>query len=326
MRYFRKVLAPVLTAVVAIALPAAASAQNYPEKPIRLVLPFPPGGGTDGIARIVGDAMSKRLGQQILIDNRPGASGNIASDLVAKATPDGYTLLMGFSTALTVNPGLYGNLPFDVQKDFLPITELADGQYILVVHPSVPVKTVEELIAYAKANPGQLNFASGGQGSPLHLAGELFKARAGVDLTHLPYKGGGPAATAVLGNEAQVLFGSVASTLPQIQAGNLRALATTGMKRLPALPDIRTLDEAGLKGFEVNTWYGLLAPKGTPQPILDKLYTEAKAALAEPKVVEGLGKLGLTVVASTPQEFSALIQRETDSWAKVIKDAGIKPD
>ncbi len=267
-------------------MPAAAQT-TYPDKPIRLVLPFPPGGGTDGIARVVGDALGKRLGQQILIDNRPGAGGNIASDLVAKAAPNGYTLLMGFSTALTVNPGLYPNLSFNVQKDFVPITELADGQYVLVVHPDVPVKSVAELIAYAKANPGKLNFASGGTGSPLHLAGELFKATAGVNLTHLAYKGGGPAATAVLGNEAQVLFGSVASTLPQIQAGKLRALATTGLERLPQLPDVPTLDESGLKGFEVTTWYGFLAPTGTPQPILTKLHDETVAVLAG---AEGQGR------------------------------------
>ncbi|QJP14587.1 tripartite tricarboxylate transporter substrate binding protein [Starkeya sp. ORNL1] len=311
--------------LVALALPAAAQT-NYPDKPIRLVLPFPPGGGTDGIARVVGDALGKRLGQQILIDNRPGAGGNIASDLVAKAAPNGYTLLMGFSTALTVNPGLYPNLSFNVQKDFVPITELADGQYILVVHPDVPVKSVAELIAYAKANPGKLNFASGGTGSPLHLAGELFKATAGVNLTHLAYKGGGPAATAVLGNEAQVLFGSVAATLPQIQAGKLRALATTGLERLPQLPDVPTLDESGLKGFEVTTWYGFLAPTGTPQPILTKLHDETVAVLQEQKVKDGLALLGLEPVGGTPQAFAELIARETASWTKIIKEAGIKPE
>ena len=233
---------------------------------------------------------------------------------------------MGFSTALTVNPGLYKDLPFDVQKDFAPITELADGQYILVVHPSVPAKSVEQLIAHAKANPGKLKFASGGMGSPLHLAGELFKARTGVDLLHLPYKGGGPAAIAVLGNEAQILFGSVASTLPQIQAGKFRALATTGLKRLPALPDIPTLDQIGLKGFEVTTWYGLLAPVRTPQPIVDKLYRETIATLQEPTVKDDLAKLGLSIVGSTPQQFAELVRRETVNWTKVINEAGIKPE
>jgi tripartite-type tricarboxylate transporter receptor subunit TctC len=321
-----RTILPLLTALAAALSPGLASAQNYPGKPIRLVLPFPPGGGTDGIARIVGDVLGKRLGQRILVDNRPGAGGNIASALVAKAAPDGYTLLMGFSTALTVNPGLYKDLPFNVQKDFVPITELADGQYILVVHPSMPAKSVEELIAHAKANPGKLKFASGGMGSPLHLAGELFKARTGVDLLHLPYKGGGPAAIAVLGNEAQILFGSVASTLPQIQAGKLRALATTGLKRLPALPDIPALDQIGLKGFEVTTWYGLLAPARTPHPILDKLYKETIATLQEPTVKDDLAKLGLSVVGSAPQQFAELIQRETDNWTKVINEAGIKPE
>jgi tripartite-type tricarboxylate transporter receptor subunit TctC len=326
MRISGRTILPLLTALVAALSPGLAGAQSYPTKPIRFVLPFPPGGGTDGIARIVGDGLGKRLGQRILVDNRPGAGGNIASALVAKAAPDGYALLMGFSTALTVNPGLYKDLPFNVQKDFVPITELADGQYILVVHPSVPAKSVEELIAHAKANPGKLKFASGGMGSPLHLAGELFKARTRVDLLHLPYKGGGPAAIAVLGNEAQILFGSVASTLPQIQAGKLRALATTGLKRLPALSDIPTLDQIGLKGFEVTTWYGLLAPARTADPILDKLYKETIATLQEPTVSDELAKLGLSVVGSTPQQFAELIQRETDNWTKVINEAGIKPE
>jgi tripartite-type tricarboxylate transporter receptor subunit TctC len=319
---------PRLTAVLmplllALAVPAAA--QDYPAKPVRLVLPFPPGGGTDGIARLVGDAMSRKLGQQILIDNRPGAGGNIASDLVAKAAPDGYTLLMGFNTALTVNPSLYPNLSFDVKKDFVPITELAEGQYVLVVHPSVPAKTVAELIDYAKGHPGELNFASGGIGSPLHLAGELFKSTAGVDLTHIAYKGGGPAATAVLSNEAQVLFGSVASTLPQVQAGNLRALATTGAKRLAALPDVPTLDESGLKGFQVSTWYALLAPTGTSQDVLTRLHDEAVEVLKDPKVKDGLGLLGLQTVGSTPQELADLIVRDTARYADVVRTAGIKP-
>lgn len=319
------IIALILPFLVGLAAPAMAQSA-YPEKPIRLVLPFPPGGGTDGIARLVGDAMGKRLGQQILIDNRPGAGGNIASDLVAKADPDGYTVLMGFSTALTVNPGLYPDLSFNVGKDFIPIIELAEGQYVLVVHPSVPAKSVAELIDYAKANPGTLNFASGGIGSPLHLAGELFQSMAGVELTHLPYKGGGPAATAVLGNEAQVLFGSVASTLPHVQAGSLRALATTGPKRLEQLKDVPTLDESGLKGFNVMTWYGFLVPTGTPQEVTSKLHDEGVAALQEASVKDGLGKLGLTPVGGSPQDFADLISRETETWTKLLKEKGIKAE
>lgn len=325
MSKLKLLLALLVPLLFGLAAPAPAQSA-YPDKPIRLILPFPPGGGTDGIARLVGDATGKRLGQQILVDNRPGAGGNIASDLVAKADPDGYTVLMGFSTALTVNPGLYPDLTFNVQKDFIPIVQLADGQYVLVVNPSVPAKSVSELIAYAKANPGALNFASGGIGSPLHLAGELFQSMAGVELTHLPYKGGGPAATAVLGNEAQVLFGSVASTLPHIQAGTLRALATTGLRRLPQLKDVPTLDESGLKGFEVLTWYGFLVPTGTPQPVIDKLHSEAVAVLQEASVKEGLDRLGLAPVGGTPQEFADLIARETATWTKLIKEVGIKPE
>jgi tripartite-type tricarboxylate transporter receptor subunit TctC len=307
-------------------LPMHAQSATFPDKPIRLILAFPPGGGSDAVGRLVGDALGKRLGQQVLIDNRGGASGNIASDLVARANPDGYTLLLGFSTALTVNPGLFPDLPFSIKKDLVPITELADGQYLLVTNPSVPVKSVAELIAYAKANPGKLNFASAGIGSPLHLAGELFKAKAGVDLTHLAYKGGGPATAAVLGDEAQLMFGSVPSTLPQIQAGKMTALATTGVKRLPQLPDVPTLQEAGLPDVVVWTWYGLLAPAGTPQAIIDKLHDEAVAAVREPSVVEGLNRVGLSAVGSTPQAFSELIEKDTAVWTKVIKEAGIKPE
>jgi tripartite-type tricarboxylate transporter receptor subunit TctC len=320
-----KKAAAVLATLVAV-LPLHAQAQTYPDKPIRLILAFPPGGGSDTVGRLVGDAMGKRLGQQVLIDNRGGASGNIASDLVSRAAPDGYTLLLGFSTTMTVNPGLFPDLPFDVKKDLIPITELADGQYLLVANPSVPAKTVPDLIAYAKANPGKLNFASAGIGSPLHLAGELFKQRTGVDITHLAYKGGGPAVAAVLGDEAQLMFGSVPSTLPQVQAGKLVAIATTGKKRLAALPDVPTMEEAGVKDFLVWTWYGLLAPRGTPQAIIDKLNTEAVAAVHEPAVTEGLAKVGLTAIGSTPQAFTDLIASDTEIWTKVIKDAGIKAE
>jgi tripartite-type tricarboxylate transporter receptor subunit TctC len=315
--------AALLTALVAMA-PVHSQAQTYPDKPIRLILAFPPGGGSDVVGRLVGDALGKRLGQQVLIDNRGGASGNIASDLVARSAPDGYTILLGFSTTMTVNPGLFPDLPFDIKKDLIPITELADGQYLLVTNPSVPVKTVAELIAYAKANPGKLNFSSAGTGSPLHLAGELFKKRSDIDITHLSYKGGGPAVAAVLGNEAQMMFGSVASTLSQVQAGKLVALATTGKQRLPQLPDVPTMVESGVDDFFVWTWYGLLAPAKTPQAIIDRLHDEAAAAVKDPAVVEGLANAGLKPVGSTPQAFVDLIASDTAVWTKVIKDTGIK--
>ncbi|MCK0206451.1 tripartite tricarboxylate transporter substrate binding protein [Starkeya koreensis] len=318
-----KLKALVLPLLIALAAPAAAQS-DYPTKPIRVVLPFPPGGGTDAVARLIGDGMSKRLGQQVLIDNRPGAGGNIASDLVARAAPDGYTLLMGFSTALTVTPGVSPNLTFNVAKDFTPITELAAGQYVLVVHPDVPVKNIDELIAYAKKNPGSLNFGSSGTGSPHHLAAELFMAKTGTKLTHLAYKGASGSTTALLGNEIQLVFGSVTATLPHIQVGKMRPLATSGLKRLPALPDIPTLDESGLKGFDVTTWYGLLAPAGTSQAIVDKLHDTAVAVLNEEKTKETLNSLSLEPIGNTGPEFGALIARETASWAKVINEAGIK--
>jgi tripartite-type tricarboxylate transporter receptor subunit TctC len=313
----------VVSTLLALAAPAVAQS-DYPTKPIRIVLPFPPGGGTDAIARLIGEGMSKRLGQQVLIDNRPGAGGNIASDVVAKVAPDGYTLLMGFSTALTVTPSVSPNLTFNVQRDFVPITQLASGQYVLVVNPQVGAKSLAELIAYGKQRPGDLNFGSSGNGSPHHLAGELLMARTGARFTHLAYKGASGSTTAILGNEIQLVFGSVPATLPHIKVDKMRPLATSGLKRHPSLPDVPTLNESGLPGFDVSTWYGLLAPTGTPQAVIDKLHDTAVAVLKEPKSVETLERLGLEAIGNTGPEFGKIIVSETASWAKVIKEAGIK--
>lgn len=318
----RWLLALVLS--VSFALPVHAQ-DDYPNQPVRLVLPFPPGGGTDALARILADAMTESMGQQVVVDNRPGAAGNIASDTVAKAEPDGYTLLLGFSTALVVNPSLYEDLAFDVEEDFDPITLIADAQYILVVHPSVPAESVDELIAHAKENPGELNFSSSGVGGPLHLAAELFKTRADVDIVHIPYDGGGPAAQAVLGGEVDILFGSVAATKPQVEEGQLRALATTGLERSDAMPDLPTLDEAGLEGFNVTSWYALLAPAGTPEPIIDKLNDEVLKALSLPEVQERLAERGLTPIGSTPEELAQHMEEERKVWSEVIERAGLEP-
>ena len=314
-----------LVLLVSFALPVQAQ-DDYPNKPVRLVLPFPPGGGTDALARILADAMTESMGQQVVVDNRPGAAGNIASDTVAKAEPDGYTLLLGFSTALVVNPSLYEDLAFDIEEDFDPITLIADAQYILVTHPSVPAESVDELIAHAKENPGELNFSSSGVGGPLHLAAELFKNRADVDIVHIPYDGGGPAAQAVLGGEVDILFGSVAATKPQVDEGQLRALATTGLERSDALPDLPTLDEAGLEGFNVTSWYALLAPAGTPEPIIDKLNDEVLKALSLPEVQERLAERGLTPIGSTPEELAQHMAEEREVWSEVIERAGLEPE
>ncbi len=303
-----------------------AAAQTYPNKPIRVVLPFPPGGGTDALARIIGPKLSEGLGQSLVIDNRPGAAGNIAAEIVARSAPDGYTLYMGFSTVLTTSKSLYSKLAFDPIRDFAPITQLATAQYILVLHPLVPAKSVNELIALAKAKPGSLNYASSGVGSPLHLAAELFKSRAGIDMVHVAYKGGGPAAAAVLGGETQVLFGSVASSLPHVKTGRLRALAVTGLKRSPLAPELPTLDESGFAGFNVTAWDSFVAPAGTTRSIIARVHAETVKVLRLPGIRELINNVGYEPTGTTPEQLAEIIRTETAIWAKVIKDAGIKPE
>lgn len=308
-------------------LALAAGAAEYPQRPVRLLVPFPPGGGSDTLARILAPRLTERMGQTWVVDNRGGAGGNMATEVVATAQPDGHTLLLGFNTALAVNPALYAKLPFDVLQDLQPITKLASAQYVLVVHPSVPAATIGEFIALAKAQPGKLNYSSAGVGSPLHLAAELFKIRAGVDLVHVPYKGGGPAAAALLGGEVQVLFGSVASTLPHVKAGKLKALAVTGAKRAAVAPQLPTIAESGFAGYEVTSWYSLLAPAKTPRAVVMRIYDEALRAVKLPDVQEAFGRQGLDVETSaSPEAFAAEIRAETATWAKVIKTAGIHAD
>jgi len=315
-----------LLAAVALGAAAPVPAAEYPVRPIRLLIPFPPGGGADTLARILAPKMTAAMGQTWVIDNRGGAGGNVATDVVVAAQPDGYTLLLGFSTVLTVNPALY-KLPYDVKRDLTPVTKLASAQYILVVHPSVPAQTLAEFIALAKAQPGKLNYASAGVGSPLHLAAEMFKLRAGVDLVHVPYKGGGPAAAAVLAGEAQAIFGSVASTMPQVKAGKLRALAVTGLKRSPVAPQLPTLAESGFPGFNVTAWYSLLAPAKTPRAIVTRLFDEAQRAVKLPDVVEAFGRQGLDVEPSaSPAELGREIATESTAWAEVIRKAGIRAE
>ncbi|ARP81563.1 hypothetical protein CAL12_12595 [Bordetella genomosp. 8] len=312
---------------LAHAAPAhAADEAKWPARPIRLVLPFPPGGGTDTLARIMAPKLSDILGQPIVVDNRAGASGNIATDIVAKADPDGYTVLMGFNTALTMNPSLYKNLPFDVQRDFKPVTMLAAAQYVLVVNPALPVHTVQELIALAKSRPGQLNYSSSGPGSPLHLAGELFKARTGTDIAHIPYKGGGPATIGLLGGQAQLMFGSVSAVMPHVKEGKLRALAVTGMKRSDVAPDLPTMDQSGLPGFNVTSWYGLLVPAKTPDAIVAKLASAAQKVIQQPDVRDAMAKQGLELSIDTPQEFAQTIKTETATWADLIHKMNIKAE
>ncbi len=302
-----------------------AAAPAYPTRPIRLLVPFAPGGGADALSRIISPKLTESMGQQWVVDNRGGAAGNLAAEIVARSAPDGHTVFMGFSTVLTVNPSLY-KLPYSVGKDLQPATLLATAQYILVLHPSVQANTVKDFIALLKQKPGSLNYSSAGMGSPLHLAAELFKKRAGVNLVHIAYKGGGPAAAAVLAGETQVIFGSVASSLPHVKAGRLKALATTGLKRSKVAPDLPTMAESGFPGFDVSSWYALLVPARTPMPIVKRLHDDAVKAVALPDVQQAMSRQGLEVETSTPQELTDRINSETAMWAGVIKDAGIKPE
>lgn len=301
------------------------AADTYPTRPIRLLVPFAPGGGADTLARILTPRLHDALGQAWVVDNRGGAGGNLAAEIVARATPDGYTVFMGFNTVLTVNPHLY-KLPINVEKDFQPVTLLATAQYILVVHSSVAANNLKEFIALAKGKPGGYNYASAGMGSPLHLAAELFQKRAGVRMTHIAYKGGAPAAAAVLGGETQVLFGSVAASMPHVKTGRLKAFATTGGRRSKVAPELPTLAEQGFAGFDVGSWYALLLPAKTPAAIVSRLRDEAIKAVAAPDVQQAMSRQGLEPETSTPQELAARIKSETAIWAQVIKDAGIKAE
>jgi len=309
----------------AVLCTGAAHAQNYPTKPIRFILPFPPGGGTDTLARIVGQKLTENLGQTMVMDNRPGAGANIGAEIAAHSAPDGYTIVMG-NIAHTINATLYRKLGYDLVKDFAPVTLLASVPNILVVHPSVPAKSVQELIALAKAKPGQLNYASSGSGSSAHLAGELFKNLAGVDLVHIPYKGGGPAVISLIAGESAIGFATMPSVLPHVKAGKLRALAVTTAKRSPAVPDLPTIAEAGVPGYEANTWYGVLAPAKTPASIVGRLHDEFLNIMRSADIRERIAVHGYEPETNTPQEFAAFIKSEIIKWGKVVKAAGIHAD
>lgn len=318
-----KTLAAIGTASFAI---GAAVAQTYPNKPIRVIVPFPPGGGNDALIRVIAPKLSEALGQILVIDNRAGAGGNIAAEITAKSPPDGYTLLMGFSTVLTTNKSLYSKVAFDPIKDFAPVTQLATAQYMLVVHPSVAAKNVNELVALAKSKPGSLNYASSGVGTPLHLAAELFKRRAGVNMVHIAYKGGGPASAAMLSGEAQLMFSSMAASLQHVRAGKLRALGVTGLKRSLLAPDIPTLDESGFRGFNVTAWGSLVAPAGTPRHIVDVLNAKTVKVLRMPEMREPINNVGYEPTGTTPEQLAQMIKTESATWAKVIRDANIRAD
>jgi tripartite-type tricarboxylate transporter receptor subunit TctC len=303
---------------------ARATAQTYPVKSVRMVVPFAAGAGSNDImARLIAQKLTDAFGQQLIVDNRPGASGIIGCDIVAKAPSDGYTVLM-MSLTFTVLPSLFSKMPYDTVKDLTPVTMVASAPLMLVVHPSVPVKSVAEFIAYAKANPGKLNFGSGGAGATPHLAGEMLKSMAGIQVTHSPYKGGAPALADLVGGQIQFMLENIPGTLPFAKAGKLRALAVTDLKRSPLLPDLPTLDESGLKGYQIVGWNGMFVPAGTSPAIINKLHVAVASALALPDVKERLAVLGADGVGDTPQHFAAFIKADISKWAKVVRDAGIK--
>jgi tripartite-type tricarboxylate transporter receptor subunit TctC len=305
-------------------LPVAAA--DYPSRPVTLVVAFTPGGPSDVLARIVGKKMEQLLGQPFVIENRPGAGGNIAAEGVAHAAPDGYTLLMGNNSILATNEALYKHINYSPGKDFVPITLIGTQANILVVNPDVPAHSLNELIALAKAQPGKINFASSGYGAAAHLAGELFKSEAKIDIVHVPYKGAAPALQDVIGGHDQMMFATAASVIGHIEGGRVRALAVTTLKRTKVLPDLPTMDEAGLKGFDASTWHGLVAPAGTPPQVIAALHDAAVKALHDPGVEASLGKLGVDIVADTPKEFQAYIDSEIPKWTAIVKASGATLD
>ena len=309
-------------ALAAVALSGRAGAADFPNRPITLVVAFTPGGPSDVLARIVGKRMEESLGEPVIIENRPGAGGNIAAETVARATPDGYTLLMGNNSILATNESLYNKLNYNPRKDFAPVALIGTQANILVVNTDVPAHSLKELIALAKAQPGKLNFASSGYGAAAHLAGELFKAEAKIDIVHVPYKGAVPALQDLIGGHDQLMFATAASVLGHIKGGKVRAIAVTTLKRTQAMPDLPTMDEAGLPGFEASTWHGLVAPAGTPPEAIAKLHDAAAKALKDPGVQASLDRLGVDIVGSTPDEFKTYIAAEIPKWAAIVKASG----
>ena len=305
---------------------AGALAQSYPTKPIRMLIGFPPGGGTDIIGRLVAQKLGKALGQQIIVDNRSGASGQLAAELVSKAAPDGYTIMMAHIAAISILPSLVSKLPYNAQKDFAPVSLSAIGPNLLVVHPSVPAKTVKELVALAKSRPGQLQYASPGSGTVQHLAGELFKLQAKVDMLHVPYKGSGQSIVDLIAGHVHLDFDAVPPVINFVRQGKLRALAVTSAKRFSLLPDMPTIEESGVPGFDMSTWWGIVAPAAVSKDIINKLNTEMVKAIRQPDAKEKISSVGADIVGNTPDEFAAFIRAETEKYARIVKAANIKID
>lgn len=320
--------APVAALILALSatFPVTVPAEIYPTKPIRLIVPFPPGGGNDVIARVVGKQLSERWNQQIVIDNRGGANGMVGLSLLAQAAPDGYTIAVGAAGPLAVNPGLYSKMPYDSLKSFAPVTNMVNFPLLLVAHPSLPAKSVKELIALAKAQPGKLNFASPGSGNSGHLAGELFNSMAGVKIVHVPYKGAGPAIADLIGGQVQMMYSSIPSVLPHVQTGKLNALAIGSARRLPTLSNIPTIAESGVPKYEAYSWVGMVAPAGTPKEIVAKLNREIIDILKVKQVADSLNQQGAVPDYQSPDGFRAYIKAEIAKWGEVVRAANIRAD
>lgn len=318
----RRLLAALLLALVA----PLAAAQAYPAKPVRLVIPFPPGGATDIFGRVLAQKLSEFIGQQVVVENRPGAGGTIGSELAAKAVPDGHTILLATTSTHSIGPALNPKMPYDARRDFAPVIHLADATNILIASPGLPVANLRELIAHARANPGRLNYASSGNGTIVHLTGEQFKAATGTFVVHIPYKGTALAVPDLIAGQIAFIFDNIASALPHIKGGKVKTLGISALKRSPLVPDIPTMDEAGLKGFESNTYFGVFAPAGTPAPVIQRLNADINRALAAADFRERLAALGAEPVGGTAEQLARVIERDTVKYAAVIKRAGIKPD
>ncbi len=319
-------LVGLFAAIACLPFVPTASAQSYPTKAIRFIVPFPPGGGNDILARELAQSVSEPLGVPIVVDNKPGASTIIGTELAAKASPDGYSIFMGNNSTLTINPSLFQKLPYDPVKDFSPVSLLASAPFLLLVHPSVPAKSVNELIALARAKPGRLNFGSAGTGIVTHLAGEMLKSMARIEMVHVPYKGAGPALTDLIGGQIDLVFNNVLSALPHVRSARLRALAVTSRERSNVLPDLPTVAESGLSGYEATVWYAVLVPARTPQDAVNRLNAEFVKAVSSPKVRNRLTADGASVIGSQPDALATAIQSDLVRWARVIKQAGLKLD
>ncbi|MEI6204409.1 MAG: tripartite tricarboxylate transporter substrate binding protein [Enhydrobacter sp.] len=318
MRWYK--LGLIVTTLAALATPAAA--QTWPAKPVKIVVPFGPGGPADVYARIVGQGLTEAFKQQFIIENKPGAGALIGTEVVAKSAPDGYTLLM-MSNTHTVNETLFAKRPYDLMRDLIPVAPVNSSDLVMVVHPSVPAKTLQEFVALAKAQPGKLSYASSGPGTPYHMAGELFKSMSGTDILHIPHKGSAEARNDVMGGHVQMMFDAVTAMKGSIDAGEVRALATTGLQRSSVMPNLPTVNESGVPGYEATIWLGIMAPKGTPKEIVDKLNAEIGKIIAKPEIREAWAKQGAVPMTMTPDQFGAYLKHDIEKWAKVIKTAGI---